>query len=105
MSIDDQITEIEYRSRSLKAARVRRREAASAVFAGAACFALIVALAAVVARASVPDRQVYDGPSFGSLVLTGPALPYIIIGSLAFLLGISFTLLCIHVRDRNRGRK
>lgn len=104
-SIDDQLTEIVSRGKSVKLNRLRRRAAVSAVCAAAACFAVIAALAAGMSAVTMSRQAVYGGPSFGSLVLTGPALPYILIGSLAFLFGVSFTLLCIHVRERNRGRK
>lgn len=104
-SIDDQLLEIELRSSLLKEARTRRRAAVSSVIAATACIALISVMSVALSGMDMTVSAVSGDAPFGSLILMNYALPYMIIGMLAFLLGIAFTLLCIHVRERKRGTK
>lgn len=104
-SIDDQLMETEKRSESIRLVRARRRTAATAVLASAVCVALISVLSVTLSGMDMAMPAVSGETPFGSLILMNNALPYMIVGILAFLLGISFTMLCIHVRERKKDRK
>ena len=99
---EEQLMIIGSRARHLRSRRSARRAVTVGSLAVAARLALIV-----VVSFSLPQmpREVALSPqsSYGSLLLRGPASGYVLIGVLAFLLGVCVTLLCLHLRNRSRG--
>jgi len=97
-NIEEQLVEIEKRSSSIKQTR-RKRTAALGVFV---CMAIIAAMSSFIASIPMGSQELGENLVFGSLVLSGPYLGYFVVGFISFLLGISFTMLCLHVQKRNR---
>ena len=100
-SIDEQMMEIRQRSERIKKEQRSRR--LIFVESGAACACLVLILAAAVAIPK-PGSAVNIGTEnhYGSLVLSGPFISHAVIGILAFVLGICFTLLCYRLRYRGK---
>ena len=97
-NIEEQLVEIEKRSSSIKQTR-RKRTAALGVFV---CMAIIAAMSSFIASIPMGSQELGENLVFGSLVLSSPYLGYFVVGFISFLLGISFTMLCLHVQKRNR---
>lgn len=100
-SIDEQMMEIRQRSEKLKKEQRSRRLIFAESGAACACLALIITMAAAIPKTG---SSVMNGTesNYGSLVLSGPFLSYVIIGIMAFALGICFTLLCHRLRYRGK---
>ena len=91
-SIDEQMKEI--RSRAGAARR------GAALSAASVCLWLILAAAVSLLRTAPAAGMA--GAQYGSLVLASPFPGYVIVGVLAFALGICVALLCREVRSRKR---
>ena len=103
-NIEEQLKEIALRSAAMTEERAGRKAAAVQSAAAAFCFMLLAAVSAFAAGVPVTGQGTAVTGSFGSLVITGPFAAYILVGFIAFLLGISFTMLCIHVQRNKRNR-
>ena len=95
------------RSHEERIAETKRRIAETKrkkAFAVAACLVLLVssalALPGVVAPIGIGDRSGLE--TAASLFGDGAALGYIVIGLLAFLLGVCVTILCFRLRSLHR---
>ena len=81
----------------------RQRRSRVAALAGAACLVVILGLAlampSVTARFSGAD---YGGGMTASL-FSGGSLGYLLVGLLAFALGVCVTVLCVRLHERERG--
>ncbi len=100
-SIDEQMTQIRQRSEKIKKEQRQRRRLFGEAGAACACLVLIVLAAAMIPNVG----DVASGGTqsdYGSLVLSGPFISHVIIGLLAFALGVCFTLLCYHLRYRGK---
>ena len=90
------------RARELERARQRRRARGILCAGTAACLAAILGLAlampSVTARFSGAD---YYGGMTASL-FTGESLGYLLVGLLAFALGVCVTVLCVRLHERER---
>ena len=101
---EERIAEVKRRiAKKEQQQRMRRRRIISAVCI-AACFAVIVGVSF-----AMPGivGQIEPGTSSGfetaaSIFHSGAALGYIVIGLLAFLLGVCVTVLCFRLRQMNR---
>ena len=82
----------------------RRRNTITMASAVAACLALLVgvclAMPGIAARAQAGDYAGFE--TAASMYGGGAALGYIVIGLLAFLLGVCVTVLCFRLRQMNR---
>ena len=82
----------------------RRRNTVTMVSAVAACLALLVgasfAMPGIAARAQAGDYAGFE--TAASMYGGGAALGYIVIGLLAFLLGVCVTILCFRLRQISR---
>ena len=103
-SIDEQLREITVRSEEMRETRAVRRSRIIQCTAAVFCLAVLAALPALVMRVPVAQQDISWSEQFGSIVIIGPYIPYVIIGFVAFLLGISFTMLCIHVQKNKRSK-
>ena len=80
-----------------------RRNTITAASAVAACLALIVGVSFVMPDAVKIQTGGYAGfETAASIFHGGAALGYIVIGLLAFLLGVCVTVLCFRLRQMNR---
>ena len=95
---DERLAAAKRRARELK----RQRRSRVAALAGAACLAVILGLAlampSVTARFSGAD---YYGGMTASL-FSGGSLGYLLVGLLAFALGVCVTVLCVRLHERER---
>lgn len=99
-STEEQLQEIVARSNRMRAASHRRRAVRDAL-AAAACIALMVYVAYAIPSLDGVIEQ--PGAQYGSLIITGSSLGYVLIAALAFLLGIFVTLLALHLRNSRNG--
>ena len=106
-STDEQLREIMRRAEIVKEKRILRKRIYAGAIASFACVALLIAVCFYLPRLSViqaaPGLQQY-----GSLLLAAPYMGYVVVGVLAFALGICVTLLCVHwkaLKQKERERK
>ena len=61
---------------------------------------LLFLLTVALTLPGLKEAEISGGGSgiYGSLILTAPHFGYVIVGILAFLFGISVTMLCVHIR-------
>ncbi|MEI3416707.1 MAG: hypothetical protein V8Q43_04000 [Christensenellaceae bacterium] len=82
----------------------RRRNTITMASAVAACLALLIgaslAMPGIAARIQAGDYSGFE--TAASIFHGGAALGYIVIGLLAFLLGVCVTVLCFRLRQMNR---
>lgn len=95
---DEQMNEIMRRSESLKAKKSMNDYIIGFSIAIAACLALIVLVGASIANIS-PETADNSVSQYGSLVISAPYMGYVVIGLLAFILGVLVTLLCRRIRE------
>ena len=104
-STDEQLREIIARSRGLK----EKRNITKAILAdsAAACIAAVLLVAVVLCLPKLKSVQSgQTGSRYGSLLIAAPYIGYVIVGLLAFALGVCVTLLCLHVKKlKERDRK
>ena len=97
-STDEQMNEIMRRSESLKAKKSMNDYLIGFSIAIAACLALIVLVGASIANVN-PETTDNTVSQYGSLVISAPYMGYVVIGLLAFILGVLVTLLCRRIRE------
>lgn len=95
---DEQMNEIMRRSESLKAKKSMNDYIIGFSIAIAACLALIVLVGASIANVN-PETTDNTVSQYGSLVISAPYMGYVVIGLLAFILGVLVTLLCRRIRE------
>ena len=103
-SHEERIAETKRRIAKIEREKRRRCNTITVASAVAACFVLIVG-ASIVMPGIVANIQTGDYSGFetaASMYGGGAALGYIVIGLLAFLLGVCVTVLCFRLRQMNR---
>lgn len=95
---EEQLREILERSRKIQNTRRFRRGIILNAASICACLVLIVSTALFLPGTLDPASA--DTTSYGSLILSGPLLGYVVMGFLAFALGVCVTLLCYRIRVR-----
>ena len=101
---DEQLKEILKRSEGLKYRKALRKRLAGELISMAAVVLMIIS--AGIYSPKVMDMTAGTGEvRYGSLILSASHMTLVVIGVLAFVLGIVFTLFCIHLREYNRNRK
>ncbi len=97
-SNDVQFSEIMKRS-----GRIKERRALNRKIVTDAVVAVIFLVLMVVTAISIPKLSEYGTEvteqHYGSLSLVVPYLGYVMVGILAFALGITATILCLHIRQ------
>ena len=103
-SHEERVAEVERRIAAKERKHKLRRGRIVVISAAAACLALIVGCACVMPGFAVRSQAGnYSGfETAGSVFHSGAALGYIVIGLLAFLLGVCVTVLCFRLRQMNR---
>ena len=81
----------------------RQRRSRIAVFAGAAaCLALILSLALAMPSITARFSSTAYGGGMTASMFSGSSLGYLLVGLLAFALGVCVTVLCIRLRRYER---
>ncbi len=103
-SHEERITETKRRIAARQREKRLRRDKITMVSAAAACLVLLVgvclAMPGIAARAQAGDYAGFE--TAASMYGGGAALGYIVIGLLAFLLGVCVTILCFRLHQMNR---
>ena len=103
-SLEERVVETKRRIAKIEREKRRRRNTITMVFAVAACLALLVgasfAMPGIAASIQTGDYAGFE--TAASMYGGGAALGYIVIGLLAFLLGVCVTVLCFRLRQMSR---
>lgn len=106
-STDEQLKEIMRRAETVKEKRVIKKRIRASAFAAAAFAALLIAVCIYIPKLDV----VSDGSGmqrYGSLLIKAPYMGYVVVGVIAFALGICVTFLCINwkrLKQKDLNRK
>lgn len=97
----EQLNTILRKAEDKRAQRKRRRRILREAGLSSLCLCLIVAAARFLPRFE-GTANAGAGERYGSLILSSPFVGYVVIGALSFVLGVCFTLLCLHLRRKER---
>ena len=102
-SHEERVAEAKRRIAQIEQKKRRRRNTVTMVSAVAACLVLLVGTSFVMPgiAANIQTGN-YSGFETAASMYSGAALGYIVIGLLAFLLGVCVTVLCFQLRHMNR---
>ena len=103
-SHEERVVETQRRIAKIEREKRRRRNTITMASAVAACLALLIgaSLAMPGIAASIRTGDYSGFETAASIFHGGAALGYIVIGLLAFLLGVCVTVLCFRLRQMNR---
>ena len=103
-SHEERVAETKRRIAKMEREKRRRRNTITLASAVAACLALLIgaSLAMPGIAASIQTGNYAGFETAASMYGGGAALGYIVIGLLAFLLGVCVTVLCFRLRQMNR---
>ena len=103
-SHEERVAEAKRRIAKIERAKRRRRNTITIASSVAACLALLVgaSLAMPGIAAKIQTGDYYGFETAASIFHGGAALGYIVIGLLAFLLGVCVTVLCFRLHQMNR---
>ena len=103
-SHEERVAETKRRIAARQRENRRRRNTVTMAYAVAACLALLIgaslAMPGIAANIQTGDYSGFE--TAASIFHGGAALGYIVIGLLAFLLGVCVTVLCFRLRQMNR---
>ena len=100
-NIDDQLKGIMKRADYMKERKSSQKAVFSCAVSACACIVLMVmTFIHIPGLASAEASEV--GMQYGSLLLRTSYMGYVVVGILAFLLGISTTFLCVHLKRMKR---
>ena len=103
-SHEERVAETKRRIAARQREKRLRRDRITMVSAAAACLVLLIgaslAMPGIAARAQAGDYAGFE--TAASMYGGGAALGYIVIGLLAFLLGVCVTVLCFRIRQLSR---
>ena len=103
-SHEERIAEAKRRIAKIEREKRQRRNTVNMASAVAACLVLLIgaslAMPGIAARTQTGDYSGFE--TAASIFHSGVALGYIVIGLLAFLLGVCVTVLCFRLRQMNR---
>jgi len=103
-SLEERVAETKRRIAKMEREKRRRRNTITMASAAAACLALLIgasfAMPGIAARIQINDYAGFE--TTASMYGGGAALGYIVIGLLAFLLGVCVTVLCFRIRQLSR---
>ena len=103
-SHEERVAETKRRIAKIEREKRRRRNTVTMASAVAACLALLIgaSLAMPGIAASIQTGDYSGFETAASILHGGAALGYIVIGLLAFLLGVCVTVLCFRLRQMSR---
>ena len=103
-SHEERVAETKRRIAKIEREKRRRRNTVTMASAVAACLALLIgasrAMPGIAASIQAGDYSGFE--TAASIFHGGAALGYIVIGLLAFLLGVCVTVLCVRLRQMSR---
>ena len=103
-SYEERVAETKRRIAKIEREKRRRRNTVTMASAVAACLALLIgaslAMPGIAANIQAGDNSGFE--TAASIFHGGAALGYIVIGLLAFLLGVCVTVLCFRLRQMSR---
>lgn len=101
-STDERLAAVQMRTRELQRNRRQRNSMLVSGLGVAASLAIIVGFAAYIPGVMNAAPATPSGPTgmYGSIVASGGMLGFVVIGILAFCLGVGVTLLCMRVKER-----
>ena len=101
---EERVAETKRRIAKMEREKRLRRNTITMASAMAACLALLIgaSLAMPGIAASIQAGDYVDFETAASIFHSGAALGYIVIGLLAFLLGVCVTILCFRLRQMHR---
>ena len=103
-SHEERVVETKRRIAKIEREKRLRRDKITMISAAAACLALLVgasfAMPGIAASIQIGDYSGFE--TAASIFHGGAALGYIVIGLLAFLLGVCVTVLCFRLRQMSR---
>lgn len=103
-SLEERVAETKRRIAKMEQEKRLRRDKITMISAAAACLALLIgaslAMPGIAANIQTGDYSGFE--TAASIFHGGAALGYIVIGLLAFLLGVCVTVLCFRLRQMNR---
>ena len=103
-SLEERVVETKRRIAKIEREKRRRRNTITMVSAVAACLVLLIgaslAMPGIAAHIQTGNYSGFE--TAASIFHNGAALGYIVIGLLAFLLGVCVTVLCFRLRQMNR---
>ena len=103
-SHEERVVEAKRRIAKIEREKRRRRDTITIASAVAACLALLIgaslAMPGIATRIQTGDYSGFE--TAASIFHGGAALGYIVIGLLAFLLGVCVTVLCFRLRQMSR---
>ena len=103
-SLEERVAETKRRIAARQREKRRRHNTITMVSAVAACLVLLIgaslAVPGIAARIQTGDYSGFE--TAASIFHSGAALGYIVIGLLAFLLGVCVTVLCFRLRQMSR---
>ncbi len=98
-STNEQLREVLERSDVIRKGRAVRRRIMSTAVGACICLALLIAAGLYLPSLSAAGTA--DGAAqYGSLLLTTSNMGYVVVGVLAFLMGIFVALLCLYVKKQ-----
>ena len=106
-STDEQLQEILRRAETVKETRSLRKQLRASAMAACVCGVLLILVCLYLPRLSAIQKTP-DFQRYGSLLLAAPYMGYVMVGVLAFALGVCITLLCIHwkaLKQKEQERK
>ena len=103
-SHEERVAETKRRIAKIEREKRLRRDKITMISAAAACLALLIgaSLAMPGIAAKIQTGDYYGFETAASIFHGGAALGYIVIGLLAFLLGVCVTVLCFRLRQMSR---
>ncbi len=103
-SHEERVAETKRRIAKMEREKRRRRDKITMISAVAACLVLLIgaSLAMPGIAANIQTGNYSGFETAASIFHSGAALGYIVIGLLAFLLGVCVTVLCFRLRQMNR---
>jgi len=106
-STDEQLQEILRRAEIVKEKRIIRGHLHASAIASIACLALLIAVCFCLPQLTFMPGNT-EMQHYGSLLLAAPYTGYVVVGVIAFALGVCITLLCIHwkaLKQKEQERK
>lgn len=100
--IDEQLSEVLKRTEIIKGKTQLKKHILTEVVTSVMCFAFIV-LSVVNMPASGATAD--DETRYGSLILSSRNMGFIVVGVLAFIIGVCVTLLCLNWKKYNSYKK
>lgn len=103
-STEDQLREIMKRADHVKEKKASKKAAVSYALSACACILLLAVTFMYIPGISRADTTEAQG-QYGSLMLNTSFMGHVVIGVLAFLLGVCLTLFCIHMRNQRKKER